>query len=162
MPDRGKAVAIDWDAASLSSLREALPGWEIGVVNGATATSPSHDWDPGAADLLVVKAREEVAEPVGLCRFLVFCGVVSTDSREEVAETRGPHGGLTEPGAAGRRPAARPGAPGQGPRQGGVRGGRRWLPRPPRPCQGSGERVGPRAAGQPAGPAHVEPRPGPV
>jgi DNA-binding NarL/FixJ family response regulator len=93
MPDRLTAVAFDLDAASLSSLREALPGWEIGVVNGATATSLSHDWNPGPADLLVVKAREEVAETVGLCRFLVFCGVFSTDSREGVAETGGPHGG---------------------------------------------------------------------
>jgi hypothetical protein len=66
MPDRGKAVAIDWDAASLISLREALPGWETGVVNGATAASPSHDGNPGAADLLVVKAHEEVAETWGL------------------------------------------------------------------------------------------------
>jgi hypothetical protein len=61
MPDRGKAVALDLDAASLISLREALPGWEIGVVNGATAPPLSHDGDPGAADLLVGKAREKSA-----------------------------------------------------------------------------------------------------
>jgi hypothetical protein len=62
MPDRLTAVGFDWDAASLSSLREALPGWETGVVDGATAASPSHGGDPAAADLLGVKAREKSAE----------------------------------------------------------------------------------------------------
>jgi hypothetical protein len=89
MPHRLRAVAFDLDAASLISLREALPGWEIEVVNGATAASLAHAWDPGAADLLVVQARGEVAETLGLCRFLVSCGVFSTDSREEAAETLG-------------------------------------------------------------------------
>jgi DNA-binding NarL/FixJ family response regulator len=80
------------DAASLISLREALPEWEIEVVNGATAASLTPDWDPGAADLLVVQARAEVAETLGLCRFLVFTGGFSTESRAEVAETLGVHG----------------------------------------------------------------------
>jgi DNA-binding NarL/FixJ family response regulator len=86
MPHQLKAVAFDLDAASLISLREALPEWEIEVVNGATAASLTDDWNPGAVDLLIVKARAEVAETLGLCRFLV-CGVISTDSREEVTET---------------------------------------------------------------------------
>jgi hypothetical protein len=58
MPNQLRAVAFDLDAASLSGLREALPEWEIEVVNGATAASLTHDWNHGAADLLVVQARE--------------------------------------------------------------------------------------------------------
>jgi DNA-binding NarL/FixJ family response regulator len=86
-----RAVVFDLDAASLVSLREALPEWEIEVVNGATAASLTDHWNPGAADLLVVKARAEVIETLGLCRFLVFCGVFSTDAREEAAEGLGLH-----------------------------------------------------------------------
>src|SRR5262245_59687314 len=56
MIDRLRAVAFDLDAASLSSLREALPGWAVHLVNGATAASLSPDWNPGPADLLVVNA----------------------------------------------------------------------------------------------------------
>jgi hypothetical protein len=51
-----------------------------------------HDWDPGAAGFLVVKAREPVAETLGLCRFLVSCGTFSTDSRGERVATSGRHG----------------------------------------------------------------------
>jgi hypothetical protein len=89
---RLRTVAFDLDAASLTSLREALPEWEIEVANGATAASLVQDWDPGAADLLVVNAREEVAETLGLCRFLVGCGGFAPDSREWAAETLGWHG----------------------------------------------------------------------
>jgi DNA-binding NarL/FixJ family response regulator len=91
MTHRLRAVAFDVDTASLISLREALPEWEIEVVNGATAASLTLARNPGAADLLVVMAREEVAETLGLCRFLVCCGVLSTGSREEVAEASGLH-----------------------------------------------------------------------
>jgi hypothetical protein len=87
-----KAIAFDLDPASLLSLREALPGWEVVVVRGATAASLAQDWDPGAAGLLVVKAREEVAETLGLCRFLVCCGLFSTDARKGGVETSGRHG----------------------------------------------------------------------
>src|ERR1051326_8680270 len=89
MPARSKAVAFDVDAASLLSLREALPEWEIEVLQGATAASLHPDWNPAAADFLVVKARAEVAETLGLCRFLVFRGVFATNCREAVAETSG-------------------------------------------------------------------------
>ncbi len=92
MPDRLKAVAFDLDAASLISLREALPEWEIEVLIGATATSLTHDWNAGEADLLVVKACEDVAETLALCRFLVSCGVFSADSRQGVAVTLRLHG----------------------------------------------------------------------
>jgi len=39
MPHRLRAIAFDLDAASLTSLREALPVWKIEVVHGATAAS---------------------------------------------------------------------------------------------------------------------------
>lgn len=86
MPHRSRAVAFDLDAASLISLRTALPDWEIKVVNGATAASLHDEWDPARADFLVVKARKEAAESLRLCRFLVFRGVFSTDFREGEAE----------------------------------------------------------------------------
>jgi len=76
------------DGASLLSLQEALPKWQIEVVNGATADSLARDWNPGAADLLVVRGGEDAAETLGLCRFLVFCGVFSTESRQQAAQNR--------------------------------------------------------------------------
>src|SRR6266511_3620158 len=97
MPDRSRAIAFDLDAASLSSLREALPAWKIEVVDGATAGSLTCGWNPGAADLLVVKAREEVAETLGLCRFLGFCSDFSTDSREAATASLGQHQGRQNP-----------------------------------------------------------------
>jgi hypothetical protein len=86
MPARSRAVAFDLDAASLASLHKALPDWEIDLINGATAASIAGDWNPDAADLLVVRAREEVTETSALCRFLASCGAFSTDSRTTVAE----------------------------------------------------------------------------
>lgn len=94
MPDRFTAVAFDLDVASLTSLREALPGWQINDVCGATVSSLPCDWNPGAADLLVVGVRENVSETLGLCRFLAFCNPYSKDSRQEAAETVGPRAGL--------------------------------------------------------------------
>jgi CheY-like chemotaxis protein len=91
MSHRMTAITFDLDAASLTSLREALPEWEIKVVNGATAASLFPDWNPGVADLLIVMAHEEVEETLGLCRFLVFCSGFSGDSRGEAAETAAKH-----------------------------------------------------------------------
>jgi hypothetical protein len=82
-----RAVAFDVDSASLSSLREALPSWEIATISGATAASLAHHWDPAAADLLVVSAGDNASETLGLCRFLSFCTRYSTEAREEGAET---------------------------------------------------------------------------
>jgi len=90
MPQRLKAMAFDLDADSLLSLREALPEWEIEAINGATAASLTHDWNPEAADLLIVKAHEEVAETLVLCRFLVSRRIVPTPAGEVVTETLGP------------------------------------------------------------------------
>ncbi len=95
MPNQSKVIAFDVDQSSLISLRIALPDSMIEVVNGATAASLSRDWNPGTVDLLVVKAREEVAETLELCRHLVSCGVLAkddlvvTDSQEEAPTTLG-------------------------------------------------------------------------
>ena len=70
MPDRPKVIALDVDPDSLVSLRQAFPDWEIALVNGASTASLSRDWDPGTADLLVIGARDQVAETLGLCRAL--------------------------------------------------------------------------------------------
>jgi CheY-like chemotaxis protein len=84
MPHRFRVVAFDLDEASLIRLKEAFPEWVVEVVNGATAASLAHDWNPGRADLLVVRAREEAVETLGLCRFLVRCGAFSTDARGQL------------------------------------------------------------------------------
>jgi hypothetical protein len=91
MLDRRVAVAFDVDPASLVSLREALPDWEVEVVNGATSASLSLGWTRGAANLLVLQAGADVAETLGLCRFLAPCGAVSTGCRDEEPRTSGPH-----------------------------------------------------------------------
>ncbi len=97
MPSPSKAIAFDVDLTSLTSLRMAFPDCVIEVVKGATAASLARDWNPGTVDLLVVRAREEVAETLELCRFLVSCGVlardelVATDSQEETPTTLGLH-----------------------------------------------------------------------
>lgn len=89
MSERLRAVAFDLDVTSLISLREALPGWEIEMRNGDT-TASLHHWNPGAVNLFVVKAREEPAETLGLCRFLASCSSYSRESRQEAAGILGP------------------------------------------------------------------------
>jgi carbon storage regulator CsrA len=86
-PRRCRAVAFDVDATSLASLRDALVGWEIVVVNGAIPASLSSHWDPAAADLLVVGTRDNATETLGLCRLLSFCTSYSTEARREGTET---------------------------------------------------------------------------
>ena len=70
MAQQARAVAFDVDAASLITLREALPEWGIEVIQGANATALRRDWNPETADLLVLGARAEVTETLGLCRGL--------------------------------------------------------------------------------------------
>ena len=70
MTDRLKAIAFDVDPGSLDCLRQALPSWEVEAVTGTTAGSLKRDWNPGAADLLVVGAREQFAETLRFCRCL--------------------------------------------------------------------------------------------
>ena len=97
MPNQSKVMAFDVDQASLVSLRKALPDSVIEEVNDATAASLTRDWNPGTVDLVVVKARREMARTLELCRFLVSCGVVGrdapviTDSQEETPKTLGLH-----------------------------------------------------------------------
>jgi DNA-binding response OmpR family regulator len=69
MLDQPKAVAFDLDPDSMVSLRQAFPEWEIEAIDGATTGSLTRDWDPGAAELLVVGASEQVTT-LGLCRGL--------------------------------------------------------------------------------------------
>ena len=61
---------MDGDPASLESLRQAFPGWQLEAVNGATRESLARDWDPGEASLLVVGARTDVTQTLALCRGL--------------------------------------------------------------------------------------------
>lgn len=89
-PRRSRVVAFDVDAASLASLRDALPEWEIESINGATPASLSGHWDPSAADLLVVGTRDNAAETLGLCRLLTFCSSYSPEARSEGMETLAP------------------------------------------------------------------------
>jgi DNA-binding response OmpR family regulator len=70
MVDQPKAIAFDVDPLSLRSLQEALPTWQIEPINGATTASLTRDWKPGEADLLVIGARAEMSETLGLCRGL--------------------------------------------------------------------------------------------
>jgi peptidylprolyl isomerase len=89
-PRRSRVVAFDVDAASLASLRDALPEWEIESVNGATPASLSGHWDPSATDLLVVGTRNDAAETLSLCRLLSFCTSYSPEARSEGMETLAP------------------------------------------------------------------------
>jgi len=126
MQVRLRAVALDLHAASLLSLQEALSEWQIEMVYGATTASLHHERNPTAAELLVVKAGEEVAETLGLCRFLVLCGIFATDCRDEVVQTWGLRKHRQDQ-------ARRVDAP--------------LLVLTAGPCQGSSRNVGPRAAG---------------
>src|SRR5947209_17647300 len=87
-----KAIAFDVDAASLASLRQALPGWEVESVNGATAASLDHGWDRGPADLLVVGIRDDATDTLALCRSLASCMSFSADSRQGAADSPGLRG----------------------------------------------------------------------
>jgi DNA-binding response OmpR family regulator len=70
MSGRSRVIAFDVDADSLASLRQAFPDWQVEAVSGATVPSLARDWDPGPASLLVIGAREDVAQVLGLCRGL--------------------------------------------------------------------------------------------
>ena len=70
MPDQPVVVAFDVDPDSLRSLRQAFPGWNVQEVVGATAACLIRDWYPDAAQLLVIGAREPIAEAFTLCRGL--------------------------------------------------------------------------------------------
>ncbi len=65
-----KVVTLDVDPGTLASLRQAFPGWEVEPLDGADTGSLDQDWAPRAASLLVVGARHEAGETLGLCRGL--------------------------------------------------------------------------------------------
>jgi peptidylprolyl isomerase len=94
LPRRARAVAFDVDAASLAGLREALPGWEIDCVNGASAASLAPAWDPGPRTSWSWAPGLKATDTVGLCRFLAYCTSYSGDSRQERPEGPGPGGSL--------------------------------------------------------------------
>jgi len=94
LPKQATAIAFDLDPASLSTLRKALPGWNIEILAGATAASLTNQWHPGKVDLLVVKADDETTRTLALCRFLVRRPVVSRDSQKHATDTLGPRGSL--------------------------------------------------------------------
>jgi FKBP-type peptidyl-prolyl cis-trans isomerase 2 len=68
---RTKVVALDADPDSLVSLRQAFPDAEVEALDGVTAgTLQGEGGNLGGADLLVVGAREDLSETLGLCRCL--------------------------------------------------------------------------------------------
>jgi DNA-binding response OmpR family regulator len=70
MLQRPKVIAFDVDPTSLASLRQAFPEAEVEAVTGATPVSLDREWSPAEAALLVIGARDRVAETLGLCRGL--------------------------------------------------------------------------------------------
>ena len=70
MPGQLKVVAFDVDAATMMSLRQAFPDWQIELIIGASRESIRLDWNPGHADLLVVGTHGPEAKPLNLCRAL--------------------------------------------------------------------------------------------
>lgn len=78
-----KAIAFDVDTSRLETLREALPVWQISEIYGATVNSLPSDWTPEESDLFVMGVRENVAETLGLCRFLAFWAASSQESRQQ-------------------------------------------------------------------------------
>jgi peptidylprolyl isomerase len=90
----GRAVAFDVDAASLACLRAALPGWEVVAVDGTSAASLARDGAPGGpADLLVIGARANATETLGLCRLLAARTAPLGGAKEEADEAHGPPAG---------------------------------------------------------------------
>jgi hypothetical protein len=100
----GKAFAFDVDEVSMGTLRAALPAWKFEVANGATPASLVRLGSAGPVDLVVVGLRDNVAESLGLCRFLAQSDSCAPGSRPETSRL-GERPGDT---AAGTR---RPGAP---------------------------------------------------
>jgi peptidylprolyl isomerase len=84
-----RAIAYDVDAASLASLREALAGWDLVAVNGASASSLARNWDPATADLLVVGVGDDATVTLALCRFVAFCTSYSRDALPAIADAVG-------------------------------------------------------------------------
>lgn len=86
----GRLLAIDVDTVSLASLRQALPGWEIAIINGTSVSALARTWDPAAADLLVIGIGEDTTATLALCRFVAYCTTYSRDALPGIADTVGP------------------------------------------------------------------------
>jgi FKBP-type peptidyl-prolyl cis-trans isomerase 2 len=69
-PGPNIAAAFDVDAASLASLQQALPGWQVDPIDGATTDALERDWRPPLASLLIVTIQEDVSDALALCRGL--------------------------------------------------------------------------------------------
>ncbi len=94
MEHRFTALGFDLAEASVRSLREALPGWEIQLFAGPTSDSRRPDWDRSEVDLIVVEARGPEAETLALCHLLLHCTQLSRDNGKESANALGPRGSL--------------------------------------------------------------------
>jgi FKBP-type peptidyl-prolyl cis-trans isomerase 2 len=69
-PNPSIAAAFDVDAASLASLQQALPGWQVDPIDGATSDALECDWRPSLASLLIVTIHQDVSAALALCRGL--------------------------------------------------------------------------------------------
>jgi PleD family two-component response regulator len=81
-----KALAFDVPEPGVACLQEALPGWQIDVVRGATAESLAAQWNPLGTDLLVLEAGADPRATWELCRFLASCTSYARDLRADAAE----------------------------------------------------------------------------
>lgn len=97
MSHERKALVFDVDPESMGSIAEALPGWKIDAVYGATIGSLPSDWDPGTVDLFIVGPREDVSETLGLCRFLSYCRPFSREFHRDGVDSLGLRGGPASP-----------------------------------------------------------------
>jgi DNA-binding response OmpR family regulator len=70
MSDRRKVIAYSVDPASLASLRQAFPEFQVEVLDGASTNSLTQDSEPVRAELLVVGIHTELSQTLGLCRGL--------------------------------------------------------------------------------------------
>jgi FKBP-type peptidyl-prolyl cis-trans isomerase 2 len=90
-PSPGRVVVFDPDAPSLAAVYEALVGWRVDVVYGATADTLPCDWEPGDARLLIVGVGGELADTLDLCRFLAFCAAPPQPSSNAAAQAAAEH-----------------------------------------------------------------------
>jgi peptidylprolyl isomerase len=65
-----RAIAFDVDPDSLTSLRQALSGWEVEAMDRVTDGSLGRGWTPPVADLLVIGADVGTGAAFALCRGL--------------------------------------------------------------------------------------------
>jgi DNA-binding response OmpR family regulator len=70
MTERGRAIVFDVDEATLVSLRQAFPEWQVEVSDRSTTDSLIRGSSLGVAALLVLGVRDKAAETLGLCRVL--------------------------------------------------------------------------------------------